>query len=189
MPFQFKRLEIPELVLIEAQAFEDGRGFFMEAYKKSEFSDHGIPQVFVQDNYSNSVRGTLRGLHYQQHPKAQAKLVTVLRGEVFDVALDIRKGSPTYGQWVGVVLTGQKHHMLYIPAGFAHGFCVLSEEADILYKVTQEYAPALDRGILWNDPEVGIRWPIEEPVLSAKDAQLPLLNEADNDFVCEERRS
>ncbi len=189
MPFQFKRLEIPELVLIEAQAFEDGRGFFTEAYKKTEFSAIGIQQVFVQDNYSYSVRGTLRGLHYQKHPKAQAKLVTVLRGEMFDVVLDIRKGSPTYGQWVGVVLTGQKHHMLYIPVGFAHGFCVLSEEADILYKVTQEYEPTLDRGILWNDPKVGIRWPIEKPVLSAKDAQLPLLNEADNDFVCEGRRA
>lgn len=188
MPFHFKRLEIPELVLIEAQAFEDGRGFFMEVYKKTEFSAIGVQQVFVQDNYSYSVRGTLRGLHYQNQPKAQAKLVMVLRGEIFDVALDIRKGSPTYGQWVGVVLTGQMHHMLYIPAGFAHGFCVLSKEADILYKVTEEYAPALDRGILWNDPEVGIRWPIEKPVLSAKDVQLPLLKEADNDFVYEERR-
>jgi len=189
MPFQFKRLEIPELVLIEAQAFEDGRGFFMEAYKKSELSAIGIPQVFVQDNYSYSVRGTLRGLHYQKHPKAQAKLVTVLRGEIFDVALDIRKGSPTYGRWVGVVLTGQMHHMLYLPTGFAHGFCVLSEEAYILYKVTEEYAPELDRGILWNDPEVGIRWPIEKPLLSTKDAQHPLLKEADNDFACEGRRS
>ncbi len=189
MPFQFKRLEIPELVLIEAQAFEDARGFFMEAYKKSELSEISIPQVFVQDNYSYSVRGTLRGLHYQKHPKAQAKLVTVLRGEIFDVAIDIRKGSPTYGRWMGVVLTGQMHHMLYIPAGFAHGFCVLSEEADILYKVTEEYAPELDRGILWNDPELGIRWPIEKPLLSTKDAQLTLLKEADNDFVCEGIRS
>jgi len=189
MPFQFKSLEIPELVLIEAQSYEDGRGSFMEVYQKTEFSANGIPQVFAQDNYTYSVRGTLRGLHYQKHPKAQAKLVTVLRGEMFDVALDIRKGSPTYGQWVGVVLTGQKHHMLYIPAGFAHGFCVMSEEADILYKVTEEYAPALDRGILWNDPEVGIRWPIEKPLLSAKDARLPLLKDADNDFVCEGIRS
>jgi dTDP-4-dehydrorhamnose 3,5-epimerase len=185
MAFRFQRLEIPELVLIEAQNFEDHRGFFMETYKRSEFSANGIPQVFVQDNYSHSLRGVLRGLHYQKHPKAQEKLVMVLSGEMFDVALDIRKGSPTYGQWAGVVLSARKRHMLYIPVGFAHGFCVLSEEADILYKITEEYTPELERGVIWNDPEIGIRWPINDPILSAKDAQLPPLKDADNDFLCE----
>jgi len=189
MVFRFQRLEIPELVVVEAKAFEDHRGFFMENYKKSEFSAFGIPQAFVQDNYSYSLRGVLRGLHYQKHPKAQAKLVMVLRGEMFDVALDIRKGSPTYGQWVGVVLSSKKWQMLYIPVGFAHGFCVLSEDANIIYKVTEDYAPELDRGIVWDDPEIGIRWPIEQPILSLKDARLPPLKEADNDFVYEGRRS
>ena len=188
MAFRFQRLEIPELVLIEAQPFEDHRGFFMETYKRSEFLANGIPQVFVQDNYSRSLRGVLRGLHYQKHPKAQEKLVMVLRGEMFDVALDIRKGSPTYGKWVGIVLSAQKRHMLYIPVGFAHGFCVLSEEVDILYKVTEEYTTELERGVIWNDPEIGVRWPIEEPLLSPKDARLPLLKKADNDFVYEGRR-
>lgn len=189
MPFQFQRLEIPEVILIEAKAFGDHRGFFMEIYKRSEFEVHGIPTDFVQDNYSYSVRGVLRGLHYQKHPKAQGKLIFVVRGEIFDVAVDIRKGSPTYGKWVGVVLSGQNRRLLYVPAGFAHGFCVLSEEAYVVYKVTNEYAPELDRGILWSDPTLGIPWPIKQPILSPKDAQLPLLKDADNNFVYEGGRS
>jgi len=189
MGFRFQRLEIPELLLGEAKAFEDQRGFFMETYNRSEFSAIGVPEVFVQDNYSHSRRGVLRGLHYQKQPRAQAKLVMAFKGEMFDVALDIRKGSPTYGQWVGVVLSSKKRQMLYIPVGFAHGFCVLSKDANIVYKVTEEYAPELERGIVWDDPEIGIRWPIEQPILSPKDARLPPLKEADNDFVYEERRS
>lgn len=183
MPFRFQRLAIPDVILIEAQTAGDHRGFFMETYKRSEFVANGISAVFVQDNFSHSVRGVLRGLHYQKHPQAQGKLVMVLQGEIFDVAVDIRKESPTYGQWVGVTLSAQSRHMLYIPAGFAHGFCVLSEAADFTYKVTAEYAPELDRGMLWNDPTLDIRWPIAEPMLSAKDMRLPLFHDADNNFV------
>ncbi len=185
MSFRFQRLEIPEIVLIEAQRFGDDRGFFMETFKASEFAAHGIPSTFVQDNLSHSRRGVLRGLHYQNQPKAQGKLVMVLHGHIFDVAVDIRRGSPTYGQWLGLELSADSRRMVYIPMGFAHGFCVLSEKADVLYKVTEEYAPELDQGILWNDPAIGIQWPIMTPILSAKDAQLPLLREADNRFVIE----
>jgi dTDP-4-dehydrorhamnose 3,5-epimerase len=185
MPFRFERLEIPEVVLIEARRFGDPRGFFMETFQASAFAAQSIPATFVQDNLSHSKRGVLRGLHYQNPPKAQGKLVMVLRGRIFDVAVDIRLGSATFGQWIGLELTADSAQMVYIPVGFAHGFCVLSDEADVLYKVTEEYAPELDRGILWNDPEIGIRWPIATPILSAKDAQLPPLKEADNNFVSE----
>ena len=182
MPFQFHRLEIPDIVLVEAQSFGDHRGYFLETYRMSSFSTNGISDAFVQDNLSHSHHGVLRGLHYQNHPKAQGKLVTVLKGEIFDVAVDIRKGSLTYGRWVGMTLSADCYRMLYVPVGFAHGFCVMSEEATVSYKATEEYAPDLERGIAWNDPDIGIRWPIESPILSAKDAQLPLLNEADNSF-------
>lgn len=186
MPFQFKRLEIPDVILVEPKFFPDNRGFFMEAYKKSDFDKFGFSD-FVQDNYSHSVKGVIRGLHYQKNPKAQGKLVYVIRGEIFDVAVDIRKGSPTYGKWVGVVLSDKNHLMLYVPVGFAHGFCVLSDEADVVYKVTEEYAPEFDRGIVWNDPEIGIDWPIKDPILSQKDATLPYLSQADNNFVFEKK--
>ncbi len=183
MPFEFHRLEIPEVVCIRAQSFTDDRGYFLESYKHSTFMAHGIPDRFVQDNRSSSRRGVLRGLHFQKAPMAQAKLITVLRGEIFDVAVDIRERSPTYGHWVGMSLSAESLSMLYIPAGFAHGFCVLSERADVLYKVTAEYAPELDRGIIWNDPDIGIQWPIADPHLSAKDAQLPPLRQCDNEFA------
>jgi len=182
MPFQFRALAIPELVLVEARSFADARGFFMETFKSSEFARHGIGSAFVQDNLSHSTHGVLRGLHYQKEPAAQAKLVMVLSGQIFDVAVDLRRGSPSYGRWIGLTLTAGDFHMLYVPEGFAHGFCVLSEAADVLYKVTYEYAPHLDRGIRWNDPEVGIHWPVTNPILSPKDAQLPLLRDADNPF-------
>ena len=187
MAFKFLRLDIPDVVLIEAQAFKDQRGLFVESYKRSDFSANGIHDIFVQDNYSHSLRRVLRGLHYQKRPKDQAKLVTVLRGEIFDVAVDIRRGSPTYARWVGKVLAAEDCRLLYIPVGFAHGFCVLSEEADVLYKVTAEYAPELDRGVIWDDPEIGIRWPINDPMVSPKDAELPPLHLADNDFRYEGR--
>jgi dTDP-4-dehydrorhamnose 3,5-epimerase len=185
MPFQFQRLELPDIVLVQAGAARDERGYFMESYKQSVFSANGIPAVFVQDNHSHSVRGVLRGLHYQKPPRTQGKLVMVLRGEIFDVAVDIRHGSPTFGKWIGRVLSPDNFHMLYIPVGFAHGFCVLSDEADVIYKVTDEYAPECERGILWNDPEIGIQWPVTQPIVSAKDARLPLLKHADNDFEME----
>lgn len=183
MGFEFQRMGIPDVVLIQSHGFEDPRGLFMECYRRSAFSAHGIHDAFVQDNYSHSLRGVLRGLHYQKHPQAQAKLVTVLRGEIFDVAVDIRKGSPTYGRWVGKIISARRGCLLYIPVGFAHGFCVLSAEADVVYKVTAEYAPELDRGIIWNDAAIDIRWPIDHPTISPKDAELPCLESSDNDFL------
>lgn len=183
MPFKFERLEIPDIILVEAQAFSDERGFFLEGFKESVFRTNGIKSKFVQDNYSHSIKGALRGLHYQKDPKAQAKLVIVTRGEIFDVAVDIRKGSPTYGKWISQILSDQNHKLLYIPEGFAHGFCVSSDTADILYKVSSEYSPEHERGILWNDPTVSIKWPSDKPIMIQKDLQLPTLENADNNFV------
>jgi dTDP-4-dehydrorhamnose 3,5-epimerase len=183
MPFKFQQLAIADLILIEARHFQDERGFFLETYKRSAFAARGIDVSFVQDNYSHSMQGVLRGLHYQRPPRAQGKLVQVIRGEVFDVAVDIRRGSPTYGQWVGTRLSGDRFQLLYIPVGFAHGFCVLSADADFVYKVTAEYAPELDAGIAWNDPDIGVQWPLADPIVSARDAALPLLRDAGNAFT------
>ena len=182
MPFEFQRLQIPEIMLIGARSFGDNRGRFLETYKTSEFAANGIPAQFVQDNLSCSVRRVLRGLHFQVHPKAQGKLVMVHQGEIFDVAVDIRRGSPTYGRSVGITLSADRFQMIYVPVGFAHGFCVLSEDAIVSYKVTEEYAPEYDRGILWSDTDLEIPWPITDPILSSKDAQIPSLKEADNNF-------
>ena len=182
MPFIFERLTILEVMLVEPQVFPDDRGFFMESYKYSDFSAFGIKEHFVQDNHSLSTRGVLRGLHYQNPPKAQGKLVRAVAGEIFDVAVDIRRGSSTYGRWVGEPLSAANKRMLYVPPGFAHGFCVLSDEAHVVYKVTEEYSPEHDAGILWSDPQIGIRWPIEHPILSPKDAALPTRTRADNGF-------
>jgi len=183
MPFEFKRLGIPEVILITPRVFNDERGFFKELYKVSDFSSFGIRKIFIQDNLSFSKYGVLRGLHYQIEPKAQGKLVSCLKGIVFDVAVDIRRGSPTYGKWVGIELSAKNHQMLYIPPGFAHGFVVLSDEALVLYKCTQEYAPEAEAGIIWNDPAISIRWPIQNPLLSPRDKKWPTLNEANNNFV------
>jgi len=183
MPFTFKKLAIPDIIVVEAKAFPDNRGFFMESFKESIFFENGIIAKFVQDNYSHSVKGVLRGLHWQKDPAAQAKLVTVITGEIFDVAVDIRKGSPTYGKWVSEILSNQNHKMLYVPEGFAHGFLALSDEADVVYKVNREYSAENDRGLLWNDPKIGIKWPIEKLIISDKDLQQPLLENADNNFT------
>ncbi len=183
MPFTFTKTSIPDVILVEPKAFPDDRGFFMESFKESEFVNNGIDTKFVQDNYSHSSKGTLRGLHYQKDPKAQAKLVMAIKGEIFDVAVDIRKNSPTFGKWVGEILSEKNHRLLYVPEGFAHGFCVLSDEADVTYKVNNEYSPENDRGIIWSDPEVGIDWPIDNPIISEKDGKQPLLKNADNEFV------
>ena len=183
MPFTFQKLTIPEVILIEARSFPDERGFFLESFKESAFIENGINTKFVQDNHSHSIKGVLRGLHFQKDPKAQAKLVTAIRGKIFDVAVDIRKNSPTYGKWVGETLSEENHRLLYVPEGFAHGFCVLSDEADIVYKVNEEYSPENDRGILWNDPEINVQWPIDKPLISDKDLQQPLLKNTDNNFV------
>lgn len=168
--------ELPGVLLIEPHVFGDQRGFFMETYHQARYQESGIPDRFVQDNHSRSRRGVLRGLHYQL-VQPQGKLVWVARGQVFDVAVDIRRGSPTFGRWAGAVLDDSNYHQFYIPPGFAHGFCVLSEEADFFYKCTDYYHPQSEQGILWNDPAIGIDWPIQEPLLSAKDLRLPLLAE------------
>jgi dTDP-4-dehydrorhamnose 3,5-epimerase len=173
------RLSIPEVVLIEPKVFGDARGFFFESFNQKAFNEAtGTNHPFVQDNHSRSSRGVLRGLHYQIQ-QAQGKLVRVARGAVFDVAVDIRRSSPTFGQWVGVELTEDNQHQLWVPPGFAHGFVVLSESADFLYKTTDYYAPQHERSIAWNDPSIGISWPAlaqgQQPLLSAKDSAAPLL--------------
>jgi len=186
MPFEFKQLDIKGVILITPKVFGDGRGFFLETYKRSDFTAAGIAENFVQDNFSASVRGVLRGLHYQKNPAAQAKLVKCISGEIFDVAVDIRKNSPAYGKWTGHKLDDKTHKMLYIPAGFAHGFSVISETAQVLYKVTREYSPEHDRGIRWDDPDININWGIEKPAVSAKDSALPALKDCDNNFTFEQ---
>lgn len=174
-------LAIPEVLLIEPKVFGDARGFFFESYNRRAFRDAtGCDCDFVQDNHSKSARGVLRGLHYQLPPQAQGKLVRAVAGEVFDVAVDIRRDSPTFGRWVGCVLSAANCRQLWIPPGFAHGFVVLSESAEFLYKTTDYWAPALERAIAWNDPAIGIDWPLTgEPLLSGKDAVAPLLADAD----------
>ena len=183
MPFTFLPLRLPGVVMVAPKRFEDERGYFLETYKASEFAAQGLLDGFVQDNYSHSTQGVLRGLHYQRPPKAQAKLVRALRGEIFDVVVDIRQGSPTFGQWLGVTLSDKDDRMLYVPSGFAHGFCVLSDEADVVYKVTAEYAPETEGGLLWNDPDIDIRWPIHTPKLSPKDTVYPLLRNSEAVFT------
>ncbi len=183
MPFTFLPMKLPGVVMIVPKRFDDERGFFLETYKASEFQAQGIREHFVQDNLSHSTQSVLRGLHYQRPPKAQAKLVQTLRGDIFDVVVDIRQGSPTYGQWSGVTLSAQDGRMLYVPSGFAHGFCVLSETADVIYKVTAEYAPEAESGLMWNDPDIGIRWPIDTPCLSEKDRYYPLLRHSEAIFT------
>ena len=183
MPFEFKSLEIPEIILIEPKVFKDERGFFLETFKRSDFIKNNIKESFVQENSSHSNYGILRGLHFQKNPKAQGKLVMVIKGEVFDVAVDIRKNSPTYGKWVGVILSEENKNMLYIPTGFAHGFCVLSKEVDFIYKVTEEYSPETEAGIIWNDPELNIKWPIENPIINERDAKFPEFKDIDSNFT------
>ena len=170
MAFEFVKMEIEGVVLVKPKVFGDHRGFFMETYKKSEFFENGITVDFNQDNHSKSTKGVLRGLHFQKEPYAQAKLVRCGRGRIYDVAVDIRPGSPTFGKYVKVELSEDNKHMLFIPAGFAHGFVVLSDEAELLYKASGEYNPAADSGVLWNDPDINIDWEIDfEPILSDKD--------------------
>lgn len=186
---KFIATSIPEVVVVELDVFEDQRGFFMETYRKREFEAHGIRAEFVQDNHSGSSRGVLRGLHYQIR-QAQGKLVRVVRGEVFDVAVDLREGSPTFGKWEGVRLSAQNRRLLWIPEGFAHGFYTLSDWAEIVYKVTDYYAPEWDRTLRWDDAHVDIAWPIDDdqpPVVSEKDSAGASLHEAELfDYAVEE---
>ena len=185
MLFTFQRLEIPDVILITPKVFGDDRGFFMETYKDSEFKANGIRHLFPQDNHSKSKKDVVRGLHYQLSPDEQGKLVRVTKGSLFDVAVDIRKGSPYFGKWVSAILSAENKQMLWIPPGFAHGVCVLEDDTELIYKVTKEYSAKNDRGLLWNDPKVGIKWPVKNPVLSEKDQKQPLLKDADNNFTYE----
>lgn len=178
---EFKTTTIPDVILIKPVVFGDARGFFMETYRQSEFAEAGIDEKFVQDNHSGSTQGTLRGLHYQVK-NTQGKLVQVVTGEIFDVAVDLRRSSPSFGKWVGAVLSAENRNQLWIPPGFAHGFYVMSEWANVLYKVTDYYAPEWDRTLLWSDPVIGINWPIIPGVdlnISSKDSQGQLLKDAD----------
>ncbi len=175
MPFNFEKTSIDGLILIKPAVFKDERGFFLEEYKKSEFEKAGINCGFVQDNRSKSSKGVLRGLHFQRAPFAQAKLVRCLKGKIWDVAVDLRSGSPTYAKWLAFELSDENFNMLYIPEGFAHGFQVLSDTAEISYKCSKEYAPAYDSGIRYDDPLLKINWPLKAAVLSEKDKKLPFM--------------
>lgn len=172
--------------VLEPTVYKDERGFFMESYNEQTFRKLGFDIQFVQDNHSLSVKaGTIRGLHYQLHPKAQTKLVRVTRGAIYDVIVDIRKGSPTFGKWQAFILSADNKRQLLVPKGFAHGFCTLVENTEVQYKVDEYYSLEHDRGILWNDPALGIDWPVTDPILSEKDANLPLLADAEMNFVWE----
>lgn len=164
------------VVIIEPDVFADARGFFLETFAQKRYQEAGLPHEFVQDNLSKSAKGILRGLHLQ-HPFGQGKLVQVVQGEVFDVAVDVRVGSPTFGEWIGTTLSGENHRQVYIPPGFAHGFAVTSEHALFSYKCTEAYHRETELGVIWNDPKVGIEWPLTDPSLSAKDAAFPTLAE------------
>lgn len=164
------------VVVVEPKVFTDARGYFFETYQANRYREKGIDSEFVQDNLSYSVKNTLRGLHYQ-YPHGQAKLVSVIKGEVFDVAVDIRIGSPNFGKWVGVILSAENHRQLFIPEGFAHGFCVLSDDAVFSYKCSEYYSSQSEHGFVWNDPKVGIEWPVVSPLLSEKDGKYPCLND------------
>ncbi|KRD63427.1 dTDP-4-dehydrorhamnose 3,5-epimerase [Ensifer sp. Root278] len=176
-----------KVLLLRPKRFGDGRGWFSEVYNEKTFSTYGISDRFVQDNHSLSVpAGTLRGLHFQTAPYEQAKLVRCIRGKIFDVAVDIRRGSPSFGQWVGVELSAENGHQLYVPVGFAHGFVTLEPSTEVTYKVSNLYSPENDGGILWNDPQIGIDWPLPggiEPILSLKDGLQPLLGDFDSPFA------
>ena len=182
MSFAFEPLAIPDVILVRPERRGDARGFFSETYRASAFEAAGIRGPFVQDNLARSGQGVLRGLHYQLPPHAQGKLVQVVRGAVFDVVVDLRRRSPTFGRWVGWELTADSGEVLWIPPGFAHGYAVLGDGADLAYKVTAEYQAELDRGVRWNDPAIGVVWPLEDPVLSPRDLALPILSEIESPF-------
>lgn len=183
MPFMFRPTPVLDVVVVEPQSFGDDRGVFREVFKASEFEAAGLPGSFVQSNLSTSHPGVLRGLHFQTDPMAQGKLVSCVGGSIFDVAVDLRVGSPTYGQWFGEELTRDNGWLLWVPAGFAHGFCVTGNEtAVVAYSVTEVFSGPHDGGIRWDDPTIGVSWPITDPILSAKDLGLPALAEASSQF-------
>lgn len=179
MPFNFEKLNIEDIVIIKPKVFNDDRGFFFESFKKSEFEQNGIDVKFVQDNCSFSAHGVVRGLHYQIPPYAQGKLVQCLIGQIYDIAVDIRKNSPTFGKWIGANISDKNKELIYIPPGFAHGFYTVSKTALVAYKLTTEYQPESERGIIWNDPDLGIQWPVKQALLSEKDKVFPKFKNAE----------
>lgn len=184
MAFEFVKQKIEDVILIKPRVFGDNRGFFMETFKKSEFAQNGITNDFIQDNHSKSSKGVLRGLHYQAAPYSQAKIVRCVKGRIYDIAVDIRPNSKTFGQYVKAELSEENKNMLYIPRGFAHGFVALSDEVEILYKADNEYAPNHDRGVLWCDKDLNIDWEIDfEPLLSEKDQKQPTLKEINKEEI------
>jgi len=182
MPFDFEALSIPDALLVRPRVATDERGSLMEVYRLSDFLTAGVMEDFVQDNQSRSLQGVLRGLHYQRPPKTQGRLVRVLSGEIMDVFVDLRRGSPVFGKWVSVTLSAENRSMVYVPRGCAHGIYVLSDEAVVAYKSTEEYTPELEAGIIWNDPDLAIDWPDKHPILSRNDRNWPLLKNADTGF-------
>ena len=182
MPFEFKKFAIPDIVLVKPKIFPDERGLFLEIYKESDFRNFGLIRNIVQVNQSVSRKNVLRGLHFQANPHAQAKFVGVNQGKIFDVVVDLREGSPGYGQWLGVNLDDVERSLLYVPEGFAHGFCVLSETAVVTYYCNQVYSPDHEEGIVWNDSALSIAWPVSNPIVSPKDAGLPSLKQCRADF-------
>jgi len=185
--FNFSKAPIEGILVIEPKAFHDDRGFFMESYNSKDFLGNGFLSLFVQDNHSQSKKGVLRGLHYQNHPSPMGKLVRCFKGKVFDVGVDIRKGSPTFGQWYGEILSEENMKMLYFPPGFAHGFLSLADDTHVYYKCTGLYSAQNERAIIWNDPDIGIKWPLElvggEPILSPRDKVHPRLKDAENNHL------
>jgi len=183
--FKFTKVTIPGILIIEPHPFEDARGFFMETYNRSEFGNNGFHEEFVQDNHSSSKKGVVRGLHYQMNPHPMGKLVKCAKGRIFDVGVDIRKGSPTFGKWYGEVLSEENKKMLYFPPGFAHGFLSLEDGTEVLYKCTGLFDGPSERGILWNDPEIDIKWPLDNvgsPIISEKDQKNPRIRDAESNF-------
>ena len=174
--------DIPGVIIIQTDIHSDNRGSFRELYQKEAYKKAGLDREFVQDNHSHSVKGALRGLHYQlDYP--QGKLVTVISGEIFDVAVDVRAGSPDFGKWTGVILSGENNRQVFVPEGFAHGYCVLSDTADVLYKCTEFYTPGDEHGLLWSDKDLNIDWPVSSPIVSEKDSSLPELNKIPKELL------
>ena len=181
--FRFTKLGIPDIILIETDKFNDDRGCFFEHYKESAFKANGILDLFEQDSFSNSKKGVIRGLHYQKEPMGQGKLVSALSGKIFDVAVDLRKGSPHFGKWVSAELSSENCRSLWVPVGFAHGFAALEDDTVVLYKTTHEYSKEHEGGVIWNDPDIGIKWPIRNPTVSEKDGKHQRLRDSKSNFV------
>jgi len=175
MPFEFENLGAPGVLLIKPKIFKDDRGFFLETYKKGDYKKAGIDAEFVQDNYSRSAYGVLRGMHFQREPRAQAKIVQCTRGVIYDVAVDLRRDSSTFGRYATAILSENNRYQVYVPRGYAHGFLVLSDIAEVMYKVDNPYSPECEGGLIWDDPEVNIRWPIDDPVITERDKSWPKL--------------